>query len=115
MSAAPGAVLVVGRTLDSARSLRDARPELAGARLGSPLSARSLDGLRVREVHIERGLDRLSPGMMPYVRRLALLLERELRRMGAERVFHVLPVDGGPAVVEPASAYCDRVRRRGVT
>ncbi len=105
-----GAVLVVGRTLRTAQALRDARPELAGARLGSPLSARSLSGLRVREVHVEEGLDRLSPAMAYYVRRLARLLERELRRMHAPGVFHVLPVDGGPAEAVDAVAYCDRFR-----
>jgi hypothetical protein len=105
-----GQALVVGRTLESARVLRDARPELAGARLGSPLSGRSLDGLRVREVYVEEGLERLSPGMLPYVRRLAWLLARALRKVGAEVVFHVLPVDGGPAVAESAEAYYERVR-----
>jgi len=104
--------LVVGRTLGSARAARDARSFLAGARLGSPLSARSLRGLRVRVVYVADGLDRLSPAMTYYVRRLASLLDRELRRMRAEGVFHVLPAGAGAPVPVPAGEYLERLRAR---
>lgn len=106
-----GVVLVVGRTLATARALRDQRPELAGARLGSPLSGRSLQGLRVGQVYVEDGLERLSPALVFYVRRVAWLLERSLRKAGAEGVFHVLPVGGGPPVAVDAAAYRERLPR----
>lgn len=106
----PAAVLVVGRTLTTARMLRDQRPELTGARLGSPLSGRSLEGFRAEAVYIEEGLERLSPALRPYVCRLAWVLERTLRKVGAEGVFRVLPVDGGPPVLVSPAAYREGIR-----
>lgn len=91
-------VVVFGRTLNSARALRESWPELAEAHLVSPRSSPA--GCRgTRKAYLESGLDTLSPTMTWNARRALWVVRAELRREGADLVFHILPAGGAGKVV----------------
>ncbi len=107
-----GVVVVIGRTLASARALRALRLDLAEAQLGSLMSDVSMRGMRVRAVYVQAGLDVLESAKLRRVLGVALLLQRSLRLSGEPEVFHVLPAGGVGAVVStPADRYVDGVKQ----
>lgn len=104
---APGVDVVFGRTVESARRLRRARPELTGAMLVSLRSR--CDGMLVRRVYVEADLDQLPPGSAANARQVMMQLKRELVRMRSDLAVHVLRADGPPVRID-IDMYLDGLR-----